>query len=631
MNTRSKTGLDILKVALGVGILADVLLRQTPWGLNVLLFNLAFVAGTLVLLLRRKPEYLTPQTWALLGAQIFFASMFVWRDSMELRVADSVAIVIVMSVLFVPQFKIPPRIAGVFHYAVGFLWSTLNAFFGSFVLLFSDIEWKASDRTGWSKNAIAVIRGLLIVTPLILVFGGLFVAADAAYEGLVNRVLNFDPSIIFSHAILMAIFGWATAGYLRSILLGREPKFTVDPAASSESKDRSDRGPANQTGGNPSGSEGVTQKGESSHVEARSDSIQSKVDALRTDSGEYPVGLPDNATILEHINRSDEAETQPPATSASTEQAAPAESKQKTTWSWSNIDNSLIPNAFTLGTVEIGVVLGLIDLLFLSFVIVQIQYLFGGMDLVQNTPDFKLAEYARRGFGELVAVSALVLPVLLVSHWLVRRENPFSEKLFRALAGFQIVLLFVIMASAVQRLVLLTGNLGYGMTTVRLYPMIFMTWLAIVFVWFAITVLRGRRQYFAWGALWSAIFVLGATHFLNPDAFIVRTNLALMRQGREFDASYNASLSQDAVPTLVQALSELSPKDQCVARLTLWWRLSSRREQNENDIRSWNLSRSNASDFLLANAAVINHDYGEGAYPTQCSELPVLKASQPKL
>ena len=205
MNTRSKTGLDILKVALGIGILADVLLRQTPWGLNVLLFNLAFVGGTTVLLWRRKPEYLTTQTWALLGAQVFFAAMFVCRDSFELRFADSVAIVVVMSVLFVPQMKIPPRVAGVFHFIVGFIWSTLNAFFGSFVLLFSDIEWKASDRTGWSKNFVAVIRGLLIVTPLILIFGGLFVAADAAYEGLVNRVLNFDPSIIFSHAILMAI------------------------------------------------------------------------------------------------------------------------------------------------------------------------------------------------------------------------------------------------------------------------------------------------------------------------------------------------------------------------------------------------------------------------------------------
>jgi hypothetical protein len=235
------------------------------------------------------------------------------------------------------------------------------------------------------------------------------------------------------------------------------------------------------------------------------------------------------------------------------------------------------------------VILGLMNLLFLAFVIVQVPYLFGGMELVQNTPDFKLAEYARRGFGELVAVSALVLPVLLAGHWLIRRENPFTEKLFKVLAGVQIGLLFVIMASAVQRLVLLTGNLGYGMTTVRLYPLIFMTWLAIVFVWFGATVLRGARQYFAWGALWSAFLILGATHVLNPDEFIVKTNLALMREGREFDASYNSKLSDDGMPALLGGFEELSADDQQIAVHAIANRYC--RMKEEGDLRSWNYAR----------------------------------------
>ena len=208
----------------------------------------------------------------------------------------------------------------------------------------------------------------------------------------------------------------------------------------------------------------------------------------------------------------------------------------------------------TLGAIEISIVLGLINLLFLAFVIVQIPYLFGGMDLVQNTPDFKLAEYARRGFGELVAVAALVLPILLISHWLLRKDNPINEKIFRVLAGIHIVLLFVIMISATQRLLLLTGNLGYGLTTVRFYPMIFMIWLALIFVWFALTVLRGAREQFAWGALWSAFVILGAFTFSIPTHYIVRTNIRLMQEGRSFDAFYNANLSDDAIPVLLENL-----------------------------------------------------------------------------
>jgi hypothetical protein len=153
------------------------------------------------------------------------------------------------------------------------------------------------------------------------------------------------------------------------------------------------------------------------------------------------------------------------------------------------------------------------------------------------------------------------------------------------------------MASAVQRLLLLTGALGYGLTTVRFYPMVVMTWLAIVFVWFALTVFRGKRNHFAWGALWSAIVVLGATNLLNPDAFIARTNVDLMRQGREFDAQYNAALSDDAVPTVLAALPEMSVEDICEVQSTLHYRYQL---GQISDLRSWSYARRRAySDLTM--------------------------------
>src|SRR5664279_5005133 len=100
MNERTKTALEILQVAVILGILGDILLRATPWGLNVTLFNTAFAAGMITLLYRRAPEYLTRQTLALFGALVFFAAMFTWRDSIQLRIADTVAIIAVLSVLF---------------------------------------------------------------------------------------------------------------------------------------------------------------------------------------------------------------------------------------------------------------------------------------------------------------------------------------------------------------------------------------------------------------------------------------------------------------------------------------------------------------------------------------------------
>ena len=539
MNTRTRTGIEVLQIALVIGILGDVLLRSTPWGLNVLLFNTAFAAGMITLLYRRASERLTRHTIALLGALVIFAAMFAWRDATELLVADTFAIVTILAVLFLPKLEVPTQLAGVFHYVIAFFWAALNAFFAPVALLISDIEWKSVQRAGWSRHLFAVLRAVIIVTPILLIFGALFIAADAAYEGWVQRVFNIKPETVLTHFLLFSFFSWMSAGYLRGAVTKQD---IVDTGAE----------PAREN-------------------EAAAETVLDPSAALN------------HLSILEHINISD-APNKP-------DEAKPADTPiaEKKEFSWSDLDNSVLPSAFTLGTVEVGVILGLVNLLFLSFVLVQLPYLFGGMDLVQSTPDFKLADYARRGFGELVTVSALVLPILLATHWLLRKESRTTEWLFRIFAGIQIGLLFVIMASAVQRLVLLTGNLGYGLTTIRLYPLIFMSWLAIVFVWFGVTVLRGHRNYFAWGALWSAFLILGTTHVLNPDAFIVKTNLELMRQGREFDAVYNANLSDDAMPILMDSFADLSRSDQQIIIKRLARRFSEIRK--EGDLRTWNFDR----------------------------------------
>ena len=552
MNTRTKTGLEILQAAALIGILGNLLLRQKPWGLNAFLFVAVFVAGLLMLMWRRRPELLTKNTIALSGAMLFFASMFLIRDSIELKVYDTLAILVIMGVILLVNFNIQAHVAGTFHYAAGFVWSGLTSAFGSFVLLGSDIDWKEMPGNKISKGVFAVLRGLAIALPLLLIFGALFMAADAAFEGIVNRALNFDIDVIVSHVMLTSALAWLTAGYFRGALAEKiifgATVATAPSTAASESND-------NNT---------------------------SFVDKVAAEPVDNSSSLPDNATILEHINRSDPPNATDPE---------PAKKRD-----WQNFDSSVLPAVFTLGTVETVIILGLIDLLFLGFVIIQVQYLFGGMDFIQQAPDFKLADYARRGFGELVAVSALVLQMLLASHWLLRREAGKTERIFKVLAGVQIGLLFVIMVSAVQRLVLLTGELGYGLTTVRFYPMVFMIWLAVVFGWFTLTVFRGARNHFAWGALWSAIVILGVTNLINPDAFIAQTNVRLMHQGRAFDAGYNSHLSDDAVPILFDALPSMNPDDQCWVA----YRLYRRREEakQELDLRSWNVSRSSARSMM---------------------------------
>ncbi|HSI88491.1 MAG TPA: DUF4173 domain-containing protein, partial [Pyrinomonadaceae bacterium] len=497
----------------------------------------------------------------------FFASMFLIRDSIQLRVFDTFAIIILMGVLVLPNFGINQRVAGVFHYGVGVIWAGFTSLIGPFMLLGADVDWKEMPGNRLSKSVFSVLRGLAIALPLFVIFGALFMAADAAFENFANRAINFDVDVVISHVMLTSVLAWLTAGYFRGTLIehfaAKAAEAAVSPIPKADAKAES------------------TEK----------DNSGSRVDKFTAEPAE-DTSLPNNATVVEHINKTDE----PNAGDAGSSSAAAEITKRD----WQNWDNTRFPQVFTLGTVETVIILGLINLLFLSFVIFQLPYLFGGMELVRNTPGLGLAEYARRGFGELVAVAALVLPMLLASHWLLRRDKSGNETIFRVLAGIQVGLLFVIMASAMQRLVLLTGELGYGWTTVRFYPMVLMIWLAVVFVWFGWTVLRGHRNNFAWGALWSAIIILGATNLMNPADFIARKNIELMQQGREYDAGYFTQLGADAVPAVLSGLGEMSHDDQC---LTKHYLHSHYLELGEvGDLRSFNFSRKNAF------AALNEHD-----------------------
>ena len=205
-----------------------------------------------------------------------------------------------------------------------------------------------------------------------------------------------------------------------------------------------------------------------------------------------------------------------------------------------------------LGLTEVSVALGSLVLLFAAFVGVQLRYFFGGDALVQSTAGMSYAEYARRGFFELVMVSALVLPVLLSANALLRRDTPLAGRVYRGLASTLTALLAVIMYSAFARMRLYQS--AYGLSADRLYATVFMGWLALVFVWFSLTVLRGRGTRFVAGVVFSGWGTLIALNIADPDGLVARGNVARASQGNELDVPYIETLGADAAPALASYL-----------------------------------------------------------------------------
>jgi hypothetical protein len=253
-----------------------------------------------------------------------------------------------------------------------------------------------------------------------------------------------------------------------------------------------------------------------------------------------------------------------------------------------------------LGAVEVSIVLGSLIALFFGFVVVQARYLFGGPEVLRSMIKLSFAEYARRGFFELVTVAALVLPFLLFLHWLLKKDDPRSEHLFRYLSGGVIVVLFVIMFSALYRMRLY--QIEFGLTELRLYTTAFMGWLAIVFVWFILTVPRGKSDRFAFGALASALAMLLALNILNPDDLVVRVNAGRGDAANGFDASYVVGLSADAVPALITTLPAMNEYDRCTTAAQIVQRWS---PPQHFDPLTWNWDRSQAWQAVNANWAYL--------------------------
>ncbi len=246
-----------------------------------------------------------------------------------------------------------------------------------------------------------------------------------------------------------------------------------------------------------------------------------------------------------------------------------------------------------LGGIEMSIILGSLNILFLMFIMVQMSYFFGGDEFVINPSGPSYSEYARRGFFEMVTVAVLILPLLLVLHWMIQDNSAFQEKVFRVLAGSLVSMVFIILASAAHRMHIYQE--AYGLTELRLYTSAFMVWLAGALFWFIATVLFGRRNRFGFGVLSGGVVVIMMLHILNPDAFIIKTNMERYKKGHAFDINYACSLSTDALPAFIASLPDLNNTDRVRSLERITKRLPLHKEQ---DWRSWNWSRANAKKAL---------------------------------
>lgn len=482
-----------------LGILADPLLRNGPWGVGLLVWMVAF-AAIAIALVRRSGRPLSRESRLWLAVAVLFAAGPSWRDAELLQVFDVLAMLTALVLLAMSINAIPvpglalARVRDLIRAAFG---TGLDVATGVFPLVLRDAELHAALRPSSGGRVRQIAKALVITAPLVLVFTLLLTQADPVF-GSFFIFPDVDIGLVLSHIVVSGFFAWVVAGWLRRSLLAR-------PGAA---------------------------------------------------------GTP------------------------------------------------LPPFPLTLGATDVALALGALNVLFAAFVIVQIGWLFGGEALVLRTTGLGYAEYARRGFAELTLVAGLLLPVLLAAQALIPADDDRALRLYRRLAIPLVALLGAIMLSAGARMRLYVQY--YGISADRLYASAFMIWLAVVFVWLVLTVLRSRPRTFAAGVVVSGLVVLFTLSVLNPDALVARANLARGEAGRAgaagADVRYLATLGGDAVPALVSALTApgiaadtAAAADRCAAAATLLKKWTGeRRARMHGNWAQWNLARRRATQAVRA-------------------------------
>ena len=179
----------------------------------------------------------------------------------------------------------------------------------------------------------------------------------------------------------------------------------------------------------------------------------------------------------------------------------------------------------------------------------QFAVLFGSAEHVVATAGLTYAEYARSGFWQLLAVTALALGVLAFdSRWAPDR-TPQERAVKRGLLAALAVLTLVIVASAINRMWLYQQ--AYGFTVLRLLVLTCELWLGAGFLLALVAVLRLRPAGLSRPMVAAGMLALLGLAALDPERFVAEHNVARWTETGRIDTYYLSTLSADAVPALL--------------------------------------------------------------------------------
>lgn len=388
-----------LVVGLGVGVAGSLMfIGQAEIGLSFPIF-VAIIIGALLLTAKITGRPVNRRnTWPL-AASLFFAGWVAVRASNDLTTLNILMSLTMggLALAFMPMKQFIDKSSFAEH-----AFGTISAYLATGLGAMNELPlaWGYVRHNGLRdrRALVAVLRGLALTLPIVLVFTLLLSSADAVFNSYASQLISFDGfARLADHTILALVLAWLALGGLAYGLNPFKGIVVVEKAT-----------PAKQNG----------------RLDAHD------LETLLSDGEVADAPMPET-TAVGGVSAAPDAEI----------------AKRKRA-------------PFLLSVIESSIVMGGLIALFGAFVAIQFSYFFGGADNVLRG-GFTYSDYARRGFFELLAVSIMTLGLLLFLDWVTILSGKGSKQIFRVLALGVVALMGVMIFSASQRMELYETAYGF--------------------------------------------------------------------------------------------------------------------------------------------------------------------------
>ena len=190
-------------------------------------------------------------------------------------------------------------------------------------------------------------------------------------------------------------------------------------------------------------------------------------------------------------------------------------------------------------------VLLLLDLVYVLFVAVQFKYFFSGT----LDDGFTYAEYARRGFFELLFVTLINLTVTTGVIHFTKSVQGFLKKTIRLALTVLVLSSGVLLISAFMRMTMYED--AYGFTFTRVLVHSFMIFLMVIFAYTLVKIWLEKLSLFHFYFIASLIYYVGI-NTVNFDKIVVDRNIDRFETTGKIDIDYLNSLSSTGILGLIE-------------------------------------------------------------------------------